>query len=147
MNFSMRLALPSLTLLMGLTTLALAADTTTNLYVLAYAPAGTKMPMCSPQTLMSKPSWWVENPDRTWTRLVWPPVPFRTDISTTEISNVDLVVNCDMVGQTRTTIYLGLGNSADEMLGTLNIRAIYTVPPEGRTNLSVSFSLNPEVFP
>ncbi|CAK0761734.1 exported hypothetical protein [Gammaproteobacteria bacterium] len=139
MHLSTRLILPSLVLLMDPISIALGDDPATNLYVLAYVPAGAKTPVCSPRTKLSAPSWWVENPDHAWTRLMWPPMAFQSNITGVP---TDLTINCDMTEQTGTTIWVGIGASADEMLAALRIEAIYRVPPESHTNPANPFPVS-----
>jgi len=101
-----------------------------NMYVAANAPPGAQTPVCMPQTALSDPSWWVWEKANTGggSALVWPIGAFKSNVPDDYSVPTELIVNCDLRGQTDTAIYLDYGTSADEMLNVWRVREMYRVP-------------------
>ena len=131
MNYPTRFFLILGPALMSLTATSLADSLISqhmNLYIAANAPPGAKTPVCAPQTVQSKPTWWVPDQNGEWQPLVWPMPAFKTIVPEDYNIPTALIATCDLRGQTGTTVYLGYGTSADEMLSVWRVREVYRVP-------------------
>jgi len=100
-----------------------------NVYVAASAPAGTKTPLCKPQTVQKSNSWWTLVEKTPWTPMTaWPIAAFKSNVPVGTIVLVELMTNCVLIGQAGTEWYVGYGFSADEMLSAGRLQKVYKVP-------------------
>jgi hypothetical protein len=77
--------------------------------------------------------WWQLDADRAWSTLSWPMAEFMTGValdSPGAMFQVNILESADLSLLGGTTLYLGYGTSADEMLAAGRYRDIYKVPAQ-----------------